>query len=217
MTFADETLREDTARVGHAGREPAAEAPPAGDPAVIGVPLFVIASVALGLLLVGYVPAASGAAVLPLVIFGAGMGCLVAAGWAARLAQNAVAAVFGIFAAFWLSYALFVLGLTHGWFGIAAADATRSTGLFLISWLITIVVLTVATLRLPAVFTLLFTLVDIALLLILLGTLNGSTSLTTIAGYVVFAFALVGIYLFGNAMSMATGGKGLPLGRPLRG
>src|ERR1035438_113114 len=57
--------------------------------------------------------------------------------WAARLAQNAVAAVFGIFGGFWLSYAALVLGLTHGWFGITAANVVQTEKLFLLTWLIT--------------------------------------------------------------------------------
>ena len=38
--------------------------------------------------------------------------------WAAALGQSAVAAVYGIFAGFWLSYAVLVLGLLHGWFAV---------------------------------------------------------------------------------------------------
>jgi hypothetical protein len=32
----------------------------------------------------------------------------------------------------------------------------------------------------------------------------------------VFAFAAVGVYLFFNASSLATGGQGIPLGRPIK-
>jgi hypothetical protein len=44
------------------------------------------------------------------------IGQLVAAVWAASLAQNAVASIFGIFTGFWLSSAVLVLGLTPNWF-----------------------------------------------------------------------------------------------------
>jgi hypothetical protein len=46
------------------------------------------------------------------------IGLLVAAIWAAAIGQSAVACVFGIFAGFWLSYVILVIGLIHGWFGI---------------------------------------------------------------------------------------------------
>jgi hypothetical protein len=35
------------------------------------------------------------------------------------------------------------------------------------------------------------------------------------AGYVVLVFAAIGVYLFFDSASMATGGKSLPLGKPL--
>lgn len=72
-----------------------------------------------------------------------------------------------------------------------------------------------ASIRLPLAFTLLFALIDLALFFVFLGTSNASTSLTSIGGYLVFAFVAVGAYLFLDAMSRSTGGRGLPLGRPV--
>jgi len=193
--------------------EPAAAAAvPAGDPAMVGVPSFVVGSVALGLTLVGYVPAAAGGAPIAIILAATSIGLLVATIWAAAVGQNAVACVFGVFSGFWLSYAVLVIGLTHNWFGVAAADAVATQELFLLSWLVVVVVLTIGTMRLPFTYTLLFGLIALALLLVLLATSNASTSLATAAGYVVLAFALVGVYLFLSATSAATGGKGLPLG-----
>lgn len=185
-----------------------------GDPALIGVPTFIVGSIALGLTLVGYVPAGTAGAPLAIILAATALGQLIAAVWAAALGHSAVAAIFGVFTGFWLSYAVLVLGLTHGWFAVAAAAATRTQALFLISWLVTIVLLTVSTLRLPAAFTVLFTLIDLALALVLSATLRGSGALQTAAGYTVFAFVAVGVYLFVHVTSLATGGRGLPLGRP---
>ncbi|MGZ4608699.1 MAG: GPR1/FUN34/YaaH family transporter [Actinomycetes bacterium] len=141
---------------------------------------------------------------------------MIAAVWAAPLSQNAVASIFAIFAGFWLSYAALVLGLTHNWFGIRAADAAKSQELFLLSWLLVIGLLTVASLRLPLAFTVLFGLITVALLLLLLlGTVNTNTNLTKAGGYVVLAFALLGAYLFLDAMWTATGGRALPTGAPI--
>jgi uncharacterized protein len=186
-----------------------------GSPAVIGVPLFVVGSVALGLVLIGFVPATAVGASIPIIVTATGLGLLVSAIWAAALAQNAVASVFAIFSGFWLSYAALVLGLTHNWFGIKAADAVKTQELFLLTWLLVIVLLTIASLRLPLAFPVLFGLISLALLLVLLGTANASTSLTKAAGYVVLAFALLGAYLYLDAMSTATGGKSLPMGKPI--
>lgn len=209
MTVADQT------EITTQRAEPAAAAVPAGDPSMVGVPAFVAGSVALGLTLVGYVPATAGGAPLAIILAATSIGLLVATVWAAAVGQNAVAGVFGIFSGFWLSYAVLVIGLTHNWFGVAAADAVATQELFLLTWLVVVVVLTIGTMRLPMAYTLLFGLIALALLLVLLATANASTSLTTAAGYVVLAFALVGVYLFLSATSAATGGKALPLGKPL--
>ena len=189
--------------------------PLAGNPAVIGLPSFIVGSIALGLVLVGMVPATAVGASLPIILAATAIGQLVTAIWSASLGQNAVASVFAIFGGFWLSYAVLVLGLTHNWFGITATAATSTQELFLTSWLITIVMLTLATLRLPLAFTAIFALVDLALLLVLLGTANANTSLVKAGGYAVFLFALVGVYLYFGALSVATGGKPVPTGRPI--
>ncbi|HCS59603.1 MAG TPA: hypothetical protein DIW80_22840 [Gordonia polyisoprenivorans] len=192
-------------------------APPApvGNPATIGVPTFIVGSVALGMVLIGFVPATAVGASIPIILAATGIGQLVAAVWALSLAQNAVAAVFGIFAGFWLSYAALVLGLAHNWYGVGADNAVATQEVFLTSWVVVIVMLTLATLRLPFAFTLLFVLIDVALILVLVATAHGSSTIQTAAGWVVFAFAAVGAYLFFDAMSSSTGGSALPLGRPL--
>jgi succinate-acetate transporter protein len=189
--------------------------PLTGDPLVLGLPCFIVGSIALGLYLVGFVPAAASGASLAILITTTGLGLLISALWAAGLGQSVVSAVLGIFAGFWLSYSALVLGLTHNWFGVAAADVVRTQELFLTCWTVAIFMLLVATLRLPSAFSLLFALVDLALLLVLLATINASTSLTKLAGYVVFAFVLVGFYLFVSVASVATGGKSLQLGPPI--
>jgi succinate-acetate transporter protein len=190
-------------------------APLAGDPAMLGLPTFIVGSVALGLVLVGVVPATAVGASLPIILAATSIGLIVATIWSAAIGQSAVASIFGIFAGFWLSYAVLVLGLVHGWFGITILAAAATQELFLISWLVIIVVLTLATLRLPLAFTLIFALVDVALLLVLLGTEEASTGLLKTAGYVVLAFAAVGVYLYFSAASAATGGKAFPLGSPI--
>lgn len=195
--------------------EPSAPEPATGDPAVIGLPAFIVGSVALGLTLTGYVPATAVGAPLAIILAATGLGLAIAAIWSAALNQSAVASVFAIFAGFWWSYALLVLGLTHGWFGIGEDAAVATQELFLVCWLVVIVMLTLATLRLPSAFTALFALIDLALLLVLLGTAQGSAGLAQAGGVVVLIFAALGVYLYVNSASLATGGSALPLGRPV--
>src|ERR1039457_4141460 len=140
--------------------------------------------------------------------------------WCAALGQSAVAAVFGIFGTFWLSYAVLVLGLDHNWFALTATAILATVKLFLIAWLVVVVMLTLATLRLPSAFSVLFGLVALALLLLLLAYAGASVAgvpsagLLKAAGYVVLVFAALGVYLFFGAASAGTGGKALRLGKP---
>jgi succinate-acetate transporter protein len=218
------------ATAGESGRSSVAEAPPAaapvvgpmaGDPAMLGLAVFIAGSVALGLAIVGVVPAGVLGAPLAIILTATALGLLLATIWAAAVGQSAVAAVFGIFGTFWLSYAVLVLGLDHNWFAITVTAVIATVRLFLLSWLIVALMLTLATLRLPAAFTALFALVSLALLLLLLAWEETSplgvpsSGLLKTGGYVVLVFAALGVYLFFGAASAGTGGKGLPLGKPL--
>jgi uncharacterized protein len=195
--------------------------PMAGDPSILGLGSFIAGSVALGLGLVGVVPTGVLGAPLAIILAATALGLLMATIWCAVLGQSAVAAVFGIFGTFWLSYAVLVLGLDHNWFAIAATAVLATVKLFLVTWLVIIVMLTLATLRLPSAFTAVFVLVDLALLLLLLAFAEASAAgvpssgLLKTGGYVVLVFAALGVYLFTSAAAAGTGGKALPLGPPL--
>jgi uncharacterized protein len=201
--------------------EVAVTGPLAGNPAILGLPSFIAGSIALGLGLAGVVPAGVLGAPLAIILAATALGLLLAAIWAAAVGQSAVASVFGIFGTFWLSYGVLVLGLDHNWFAITVTAVLATVKLFLLTWLIVIVMLTLATLRLPVAFTAVFVLVDLALLLLYIAFANASplgvpsSGLLKTAGYVVLLFAAIGVYLFFDATSVATGGKALPLGKPL--
>jgi succinate-acetate transporter protein len=196
--------------------------PMAGDPAMLGLGSFIVGSVSLGLALVGVVPAGVLGAPLAVILAATALGLLMATIWCAALGQSAVAAVFGIFGTFWLSYAVLVLGLDHNWFAITATAVLATVKLFLIAWLIVVLMLTLATLRLPSAFSILFALVAPALLLLLIAYASASAAgvpsagLIKTAGYVVLIFAAEGVYLFFGAAAAGTGGQALPLGKPLQ-
>ncbi len=195
--------------------------PLAGNPAMLGLPSFIAGSAALGLGLAGVVPAGVLGAPLAIILAATAVGLLLSAVWSAAIGQTAVAGIFGIFGTFWLSYGVLVLGLDHNWFAITATAVLATVKLFLLTWLIIIVMLTLATLRLPLAFTGVFALIDLALLLLYLAFAEASplgvasSGLLKAAGYVVLVFAAIGAYLFFDSASVATGGKALPLGKPL--
>ncbi|HKB32116.1 MAG TPA: GPR1/FUN34/YaaH family transporter [Streptosporangiaceae bacterium] len=193
----------------------AVAAPLLGNPAALGLPSFIVGSVALGLVLVGMVPATAVGASLPIILAATAAGLFIATIWAAAIGQTAVASVFGIFAGFWFSYAVLVLGLVHAWFAITLGAVQSTQELFLTAWLVVIGMLTLATLRLPLAFTAVFVLIDAALVLLIISTAQTSAGAAKAAGYVVLVFAAVGVYLFFDVASQATGGKPFPLGKPI--
>ncbi len=188
---------------------------PTGDPLAVGLPGFVVGSVALGLQLTGFVSAAAAAAPLAIILGASAVCTLIATIWAARLGQNAVAAVFGVFAGFWASYAGLVLGLTHGWLPVPLEDIQHTQALFLISWLVVVGVLTLGSLRLPLSFTAVLALVDLTLVLQIVGVLDNNAGAAKASGYAALGFAAIGAYLFLGTVRQATGGQPLPLGRPV--
>jgi len=194
---------------------PEVTGPLAGDPLSLGLPSFIIGSVALGMVLIGFVSPLGTGASLPIILAATALGLLISTLWAIAVGQSAVALVLGVFAGFWLSYAFLILGLTHGWFGVGLADVKASTELFLTAWVVIFSMLTLATLRLAAAFTAVIALVDAAVILVLIGVIQVSDNLLKAGGATAFLFAAVGIYIFFGSASIATGGKPLPLGRPL--
>jgi uncharacterized protein len=188
-----------------------------GNPSALGLPCFIAGSVVLGLALVGVVPVTALGAAVPIILTATSIGLFLATIWAASLGQTAVASVFGIFGGFWLSYAVLSLGLNHNWFGIPLTSVRSTFELFLISWLVVIAMLTLATLRLPMAFTGVFLLVDLALLLLFLAfnAIPTSTGLLKAAGWVILVFAALGVYLYADVVSQATGGGAYPLGNAL--
>jgi hypothetical protein len=187
----------------------------AGDPLMLGLPSFIVGSFALGLTLLDVVPGGLLGASLPILMAATAVGQFVAMIWCIAVGQSAPAAVFGIFGGFWASLPILVLGLAHGWFGITPAAVAGTQETFLASWLIVIGMLTLATLRLPLAFTGIFFFVDLALLFNLLAAASGSSTELKVEGVCVVIFAVIGVYCFFGQASAATGGKPLPLGRPI--
>lgn len=93
-----------------------------GDPLLLGLPIFVVGSIALGFAEVGVVSPAGLGTIVPIISLATGLGLLLSTLWAIFLGQSIVASIFGIFAGFWISLAFFLLGVFHNWFAIPTAD-----------------------------------------------------------------------------------------------
>ncbi|HZD67102.1 MAG TPA: GPR1/FUN34/YaaH family transporter [Acidimicrobiales bacterium] len=228
------TTNDQQAQVTEEGGEAIGVAPPPtaitspfhrGRPTVVGIPMFIAGSIALGLVLVGYInPVLGAGAAINLAFGAAALGTLIACIWSITLGENAVASIYAVFAGFFTSYLVLELGLLHGWFGfrlglfagpLVTSLAIHTEAIFLISWLAVVGMLILGTLRLPSLVTLLLFLVEVALALDLTGILRGSTTLLMAAGASTFAFCLIGIPLYLDALNQDLGGRAIPLGRPI--
>ena len=203
----------------------AAQSPvaPPGNPALLGLPTFLPSGITLGLWLVGYLDTATNAGgMIPITFFSAGVFLLIAAVWASRLSQNAVAGIFGTFSAFWLSFAFLLLAIVNGWLGLSKDAAVAATQIqniqaaYVLSFLIVFFLLTVATLRLPMAFTLGFVLVTVTFAFVLAFVLTGAKLWATLGGITCFGFCAVFAYIFYDAMTQELGGKALTLGAPMQ-
>lgn len=194
-----------------------AAATPVGNPSLLGLLTFLPSGVTLGLWFVGFLDTATlGGGMIPIVSLSAGLFLMIASIWAGRLAQNAVAAIFGVFSAFWLSFGVLLVGLTSGWWGVtepAQVQSVQST--YLLSFLLVFVLLTVATLRLPLVFTVGFVLVDVTFLLAFIAVHSATSSLFNIAGITTFAFCAVFAYILFDGFNQDLGGPAMPMGNAL--
>jgi uncharacterized protein len=220
MTTADtEATHSDSTEIPESPTEAPATAAPVvnplmGNPGTVGIPTVIAGAIGLGLVNSGYLaPEAVGGA-MPIILTATVVGLLIATIWAAVLGQNAAASLYAVFLGFYSSYAALVVGLGHDWYSIPAEHVVTTVAGWIISWLVTIVMVTLLTLRLPWSFTLLLGLVDLALVLLLIG-LYGSVAFTRAGAAVIWVFIAVAIYLYADIMSRETGGRGLPLGRPI--
>lgn len=189
---------------------------PAGNPVLLGLMTFLPSGITLGLWLVGYLDTAKfGGGMIPIVALSAGLFLLVAAVWAGRLAQNTVAAIFGVFSAFWLSFGFLLIGITSGWWAVDGDASGQVRATFLLSFLLVFVLLTLSTLRLPLVFTVGFVLVDITFALAFFGVAGGNAGLFPPAGIATFLFCLVFAYILYDGINQDLGGRPMPMGNAM--
>jgi succinate-acetate transporter protein len=183
-----------------------------GDPQVVAAPVFVIGSIALALQLTRYVSPAALGTPLAVIMGTTGIFLILATIWAASAGQSFVAAFAGTFGGFWISYAILVLGLLHNWFLIPPADIQRTVAIFAISYAAFFTVLTITSMRLPAIYTAIFGLVVLTLCFVAAAYLRTPVDLDLlrIAGYITFVFAGLGMSVSWTVLNLSLGGPVFP-------
>jgi len=202
---------------------PAAAAPPTANPALLGLICFLPAGITLGLWFVGYLDTtALPGGMIPALTFSAGLFMMIAAIFALRVGDSVSAAIFGVFSAFWTSFGVLLMALNNGWIvdagtgeALSAAQIGSIQSTYLLSFSLVFILLTLATLRLPLMFTVGFVLVDITFVLAYLGVTAGNAGLFPIAGITTFAFRAVFAYILFDAFGQTLGGRAMAMGNPL--
>lgn len=207
----------------HAAAPPAPAAPPAANPALMGLICFLPSGITLGLWFVGYLDTtALPGGMIPIVTFSAGLFLLVSSISALRVGDSVTAAIFGVFSAFWTSFGVLLMALNNGWIidaGTGEALSTAQVGeiqsAYLLSFTLVFILLTLATLRLPLAFTAGFVFVDITFVLAYLGVTAGNAGLFPIAGITTFVFCAIFAYILFDAFGQTLGGRAMAMGNPL--
>jgi succinate-acetate transporter protein len=192
-------------------------APPSsvtGDPTGGTVALLAVVAILLGLQLAGAVPAASAGLFVPVLLL-AGTGMLLLGLLAVRKGENIIGLFFSTFGPFVASFGLLIIGLVHGWWAIPPADIPHAEGAFLMAWAIVLTVWFFLSLVLPAIFTLLLALVDIALWCLVIGIWNTSAGPQQVAGWMLLATGTGALYFGATLWLRWAGFATLPIGRPL--
>jgi succinate-acetate transporter protein len=189
-----------------------------GDPQVVAAPVFVIGSIALGIQLTQAIDPIGLGSPIAILLGTTGLFLLVSTWWAASAGQSFVACFAGTFGGFWIGYSVLVLGVLHGWFLVPPGAIANTVVMFSVTFAIFFVFLTLASLRLPVIYTLIFGLVVLALCLVAAAYSMTpiSTNVLKVAGYVIFAFAALGMSLSWTVMNLSLGGPAFPpLGPPM--
>jgi len=183
-----------------------------GDPQLVAAPVFTIGSIALAFQLTEYVSPAALGSPLAIILGTTGLFLLVSTIWAAGVGQSFVACFAGTFGGFWVSYGVLVLALQHDWFRIPVTDVQRTVAVFAITFAAFFFFLTLASFRLPFIYTAIFGLVVVALCLVAAAYLMTpvDTDILKVAGYIVFVFAGLGMSLSWTVMNLSLGGPAFP-------
>lgn len=204
-----------------AGAEPAGpqevQVGAGGDPLMIGIPIFVVGSLVLGITLIGVNPVPL-AGMVPVILAATAFFQLVTTAWALLLGQGMVACIFALFSGFWASLAALLLGLGHNWYGIPPAQVANEELIFFIAWDVIFFFLLITMLRLPVIYPAIVALVVVAVTLVIFGVefAGSATTLFQAAGASVIAFCALGLAVFLHIGSTSLGGPPFPpLGAPL--
>ncbi|HZD64776.1 MAG TPA: GPR1/FUN34/YaaH family transporter [Acidimicrobiales bacterium] len=187
------------------------------DPLVMGLPVFCIGYLLLGVVSVGALPPTAMGIIVPVLLIATAFFQFLAAVWAIILGESLVASTYSLFSGFSASFAFVLLGTLHHWWKIPAADLTRAEALFFGCWCVVFIALTWIMFTLPIIYGALMIFIDASLGLAAGWAATGNSFFLTCSGAAILAFTFLGFWAWLSTASVA-GGRAPrpPLGPPLR-
>jgi succinate-acetate transporter protein len=181
------------------------------DPGPLGLAGFAATTFVLSLFNAGMVgnPKLE-AVVLPFALLYGGIAQLLAGMWEFKKNNTFGAVAFTSYGAFWISLFYYIKFVAPT---LPPADAHTATGIFLLTWTIFTVYMTIASIKTNAVLTIVFATLLVAFALLTLGAFNpDTTSLTHAGGYIGIVVAFLAWYASAAAVVNSTWGRAvLPL------
>jgi uncharacterized protein len=162
------------------------------DPAPLGLAAFALTTFFLSFVNAGLVPASVEPVVFGLALAYGGLAQFSAGMWEFTKGNTFGATAFTSYGAFWLSFWWLTAHLSD--YKIPAADVGKGVGLYLLAWAIFTGYMTVAASRVSGAVLAVFVLLTITFLLLGIGDMSGTESITKIGGYVGILTALAAWY-----------------------
>lgn len=162
------------------------------DPGPLGLAAFALTTFCLSVFNAGIIGDKKlEAVVLPLALFYGGTAQLLAGMWEFKKANTFGALAFSSFGAFWLSFAAYVKFVVPG---LPTDHAYQATGLFLLAWAIFTAYMTVAAVKVSGAVLAVFVALTATFVLLTIGALGQSTSVTHLGGYLGLLTAVLAWY-----------------------
>jgi succinate-acetate transporter protein len=162
------------------------------DPAPLGLAAFALTTFFLSFVNAGLVPASVEPVVFGLALAYGGLAQFAAGMWEFTKGNTFGATAFTSYGAFWLSFWWLTAHLAD--YKIPAADVGKGVGLYLLAWAIFTAYMTVAATRVSGAVLAVFVLLTLTFLLLGIGDMSGTESITKIGGYVGILTALAAWY-----------------------
>lgn len=164
------------------------DTPPVADPGPLGLAAFAMTTFILSAFNAELVNAELEAVVLPVALFYGGIVQVLAGMWEFKRNNTFAAVAFSSYGAFWLSLATYLKLVAPD---LPTADAHVATGLFLLAWTIFTAYMLIASLRVNGMLGVVFALLMVTFVLLTIGRLGSSESMSQIGGWLglVTAFA----------------------------